>query len=249
MKQMPALLARVRKDGFLLMLDFDGVLAPLVVRHDRARMLPHTRHLLAACARRGRIVVISGRSLSDVRSRVGLASVWYAGNHGAEWRMGKARGREKTSRAADAKLREARNAFIELSRRYSSVIVEDKKLTFSVHFRSLARSLVTQFRKDAERVAKRFRRVLDIAEGNEHIFNIRSHTSRTKGDAVRLARRCAPTKAVPIYIGDDMTDEDAFGALLRGITIRVGKHRGSAAHLFVRTREDVDTILSLLADH
>ena len=245
--QMEAILNRIKEHGYVLMLDFDGVLAPIVARPHRARMSRRTRHLLAACARRCRVAGISGRTLADVRTRVGLTDIWYAGNHGVEWSMGKKRGHEKFSSTVRKSMRAALNAFEELSERYPNVVVEDKKLTFSVHFRGLARSRVAQFRKETERIAKKFGRQLDVAEGDEFLFNVRPLKSRTKGDAVRLARTCAPAKAVPIYIGDDTTDEDAFRALPRGITIRVGARRGSAARFFVRTRRDVDTILETFA--
>lgn len=245
--QMPRILARVRKNGLLLMLDFDGVLAPIVTDPRAARMSRRTRTLLIACARHHQVAVISGRALSDLRSRVGLPGLWYAGNHGAEWRMGKMRGREKHARTVDLELREALRAFIALARRYPRVIVEDKGLTSSVHFRNLSSSRVSQFKKDVQRIAKKFERSLDTEEGNEYVFNIRPRKSRTKGDAVRLARTCAPSRAVAIYIGDDTTDEDGFRALPLGITIRVGKRRGSAARLFVKSRAEVDTFLEALA--
>ncbi|MCR4280936.1 MAG: trehalose-phosphatase [Candidatus Kaiserbacteria bacterium] len=246
-KNMSRILRRVGGNDFLLMLDFDGVLAPIVARPNMARIGKRTRALLAACARRGRVAVISGRALADVRTRVGLSDIWYAGNHGAEWQMGKARGREKLSRALGTKLREAREAFAELSRGYRGVVVEDKVLTFSVHFRALARPHSARFRKDAERVAKKFAHFLDISEGAEYIFNIRPRAGRTKGDAVRLARKSASAKAVPIYIGDDTTDEDAFLALKGGITIRVGKSASSAAEYYFKTRASVDKFLRNLA--
>lgn len=248
-KHMSRILRRVGENEFLLMLDFDGVLAPIVARPNMARIGKRTRSLLAACARRGRVAVISGRALADVRTRVGLSDIWYAGNHGAEWQMGKACGREKLSRALGARLREACVAFAELSRRYRGAVVEDKGLTFSVHFRALKRGSAAWFRKDAERVAKKFARFLDIREGGEYIFNVRPRAGRTKGDAVRLARICAPAKAVPIYIGDDTTDEDAFRALKDGITIRVGKSASSAAEYFFKSRASVDKFLRITESH
>ncbi|MEK7107034.1 MAG: trehalose-phosphatase [Patescibacteria group bacterium] len=246
-KHMRRILRRVGENEFLLMLDFDGVLAPIVARPHMARMRKRTRTLLAACRGRGRVAVISGRALADVRTRVGLSDLWYAGNHGAEWRMGKARGREKLSRAQGAKLREAREDFFELSQRYRGVIVEDKGLTFSVHFRALARRRAARFKKDAESISKKFAHLLDISEGAEYIFNIRLRAGRTKDSAVRLARKSAPAKAVPIYIGDDTTDENAFRALKRGITIRVGKSASSAAEYYFKTRASVDRFLRSLA--
>ncbi|MDO8552210.1 MAG: trehalose-phosphatase [bacterium] len=244
---MGSILRRVKENGFLLILDFDGVLAPIVARPRMARVSRRTRACLAKCAAGGRVAVISGRALADVRARVNQAGVWYAGNHGAEWRMGKMRGREKLTRAACAKLSEARRAFTELSRCYRGVVVEDKKLTFSVHFRALARRRVARFSREMRSISKQFTNFLDISEGSEYIFNIRSLESRTKGDAVRLASRCSLAKAVPIYIGDDATDEDAFRALTDGITIRVGRSSKSAAKYYFSTRASVDKLLRNLA--
>src|SRR3989344_1207942 len=98
-RELPRLLEPMRKNGFLLMLDFDGVLAPIVPHYKDARMSAKTRRLLAACARRGKVAVISGRALADVRARVSLRRIWYAGNHGAEWAMGAARGQARPARA------------------------------------------------------------------------------------------------------------------------------------------------------
>ncbi|MFA7309631.1 MAG: trehalose-phosphatase [Candidatus Paceibacterota bacterium] len=247
LKQPSDLLSRVRKNGLLLMLDFDGVLSPIVAHPELARMSKRTRELLRLCALRGRVAVISGRALSDVAARVGLANIWYAGNHGAEWRMGKVRGREKHSRSVNEDLRGARDAFTELARHYPGAFVEDKALTLSVHFRLLSVARVRSFKKDVHSVAKRFRQVLDVAEGGEFVFNVRSRTGHTKAFAASLACRLSPARVVPVFIGDDTTDEDVFRTLARGVTIRVGKDRNSAARFFVREREDVDTLLSLLA--
>ena len=209
-RELPRLLEPMRKNGFLLMLDFDGVLAPIVPHYKDARMSAKTRRLLAACARRGKVAVISGRALADVRARVNLPGMWYAGNHGSEWSMGKARGCERLSKSAARQLRDARDVFIALSKHYPGVVVEDKKLTFSVHFRALPHSLRRSWREQVRRIAKQYKKVLDTAEGSEYIFNVRTRSGRTKGDAVRLARQLSPRRMVPIYIGDDTTDEDAL---------------------------------------
>ncbi len=248
LKQMPQILRHIQKRGYLLMLDFDGVLAPIVAQPHRARMSERTRALLAKCAQSSPVAVISGRALTDVRKRARLSQLWYAGNHGAEWWMGKLRGREELSSDSFTALHAARDEFRKLSRHYRGVIVQDKALTFSVHFRHLSAVRTPRFKTEVRRIAKDFFRTLDVAEGGEYIYNVRSRTGHTKAFAVKLARRLAPKGAAPIFIGDDTTDEDAFEALPNGITIRVGKHRGSAARYFVRTRKDVDIVLSVLAN-
>ena len=233
--------------GYLLMLDFDGVLAPIVADPERARMHARTKRLLAACAQHAQVVVISGRALADVKMRVSVPGLWYAGNHGNEWHFGIVRGCAAQSHAARGALRAARAACFLLAKRYSGVTVEDKALTFSVHYRRLAQRRIAAFCHDMHALQQQFARALDVTEGGEYIFDMRPRSARTKGDAVRLARTCARPGLLPIFIGDDATDEDAFNVLPRGITIRVGATRASAARYYVRARADVDPILETLA--
>ncbi|HMX44103.1 MAG TPA: trehalose-phosphatase, partial [Elusimicrobiota bacterium] len=68
----------------LLALDFDGTLAPLVDHPSRARMPATLRKRLGALTDRCDVAVLSGRSLADVRKRVGVGKVFYGGNHGLE---------------------------------------------------------------------------------------------------------------------------------------------------------------------
>jgi len=245
LRALPRLLEPVRKRGFLLMVDFDGVLAPIVPHHKDARMSTKTRRLLAACARRGKVAVISGRSLKDVRRRVALPTVWYAGNHGAEWHMGKARAAANPPTTERRALIAARTEFEQLAQRYPGIEVEDKKLTFGIHLRALPRRSVGAFKKGVARIARQFSRSLDTVEGIQFI-SVRPLHGHTKGNATQLARRLAPKGLVPIFIGDDTTDEDAFRVLKDGITVRVGRTPKSAARFFVDSRSDVDKILALL---
>src|SRR3989338_7297427 len=82
-------LARVASAKHIaLFLDFDGVLSPIVRDHRKAAIGMRTKKLLAACAQRFFVAVISGRALKDVQHRVGLRGLSYGGNHGLEWKFG-----------------------------------------------------------------------------------------------------------------------------------------------------------------
>ena len=76
-----AILSRIRKHGCVLMLDFDGTLAPLTPEPGRARMGAGTRRALAAGERRYPVAVITGRALSDVQARMPIRGISFAGNH------------------------------------------------------------------------------------------------------------------------------------------------------------------------
>jgi trehalose 6-phosphate phosphatase len=129
--------ARATAGLMLVGLDFDGTLAPIVPHPDDAALPEATREVLAALARRAdtRVALVSGRSLADLRQRVDVADAHYAGNHGMEI---DGPGVERLHPGAAA----ARTVLTEVARDLSGhladvdgVVVEDKGLTLSMHYR------------------------------------------------------------------------------------------------------------------
>ncbi len=121
----------------LLFLDYDGTLTPIVDDPRRATLDPATRELVAALSRGEglRVAVISGRALADVRRRVGLPNVVYAGNHGLEIEGPGLRFVEVTAQAGQDELQ---GLCRRVSRRLAGIpgaYVEYKGLTATVHFR------------------------------------------------------------------------------------------------------------------
>ena len=214
----------------LLCLDYDGTLSPIVRDPAAARLAGSTRDILRRLAGSGRITlaVISGRGLEDVRERVGLDGVIYAGNHGLEIRGPDLEYLNPSARRSRPALRAAAER---LSRQLTGIDgaeVEDKGLTLSVHYRNCRppdreRARETVFRAVAP---DRSRRRLRVGEG-KMVIEIRPPTSWNKGNAVNLLRREAAKsgskKVRTVYAGDDRTDEDAFRALGKdGITVKIG---------------------------
>ncbi|HKJ93919.1 MAG TPA: trehalose-phosphatase [Longimicrobiales bacterium] len=234
----------------LVAVDFDGTLSPIVERPEDAAIVPAARAALSDLAARGDTVVavVSGRSLADVRARVGLAGVFYAGNHGLEI---EGPGLERVHPAAAS----ARPHLAAAGRRLASelaawpgVQVEDKGLTLSVHYR----------RADAgvgERVVAAARRVCDAAslrltEGKK-VVELRPAVDWDKGRAtVFLLEVVAPGGAPVLFIGDDRTDEDAFRALGQGgagVLVSAAPPPDTAATAFVRSPAEVAALLRELA--
>lgn len=84
---------------------------------------------------------------------------------------------------------------------------------------------------------------LTVLHGKK-VIELRPQLNWTKGHAALWVMKHIRRRSVlPIYIGDDLTDEDAFGALADGITIRVGAHGRSKARYYVR---DVKEVVALL---
>lgn len=244
---LPGIIARSRA-GFVLMLDFDGTLAPIVENPEKARMPPSTRKALHACALTMPVVIISGRALSDLRRRASVPGVWYAGNHGMEWYFGDKARRIALSRDIRAALGRAARALRATAARYRGARVENKELTLSLHFRAVSPANRAHLRLAVARVMKPLAKEgIAYSEGQEYVFNIRPREGLDKGGIARFALAHIKGKRTPIFIGDDDTDEDAFRALRSGITVRVGKNAKSAARYYVSRRAQVDAVMVALA--
>lgn len=223
---------RTRAAGALaIFLDYDGTLAP-IARHPSKALLPvSTRHLLEELSREKNIwvSVVSGRALREVRRMVGLNRICYVGNHGLEVQGPKLRHINPKAQRSRPVLSRIALQLREILRPIREAWVEDKGLTLSVHSRGVAppdRLLVRNAFYEVVRPYQEKGQVR-VTAGKE-VFEVRPPVRWTKGTVVSwlLARRMAltgPKPVLPVYIGDDLTDEDAFQALgKRGITVVVG---------------------------
>lgn len=206
-----------------LLIDFDGTVSEIVPVPADARLDPEIRPLLKQLAGWPDFTVgiISGRALADLRSRTGIEELIYAGNHGLEIEAGKTRFRNPQ---AEALRRELRCVSLQLKLALDAIDglqIEDKGLTLSVHYRRVSEDMQSWVREKAFETALKYRS-FETREGKK-VVEIRPNLQWDKGDSIKwLLKEVLPASTLPIYIGDDATDEDAFVAIPQGITIRVG---------------------------
>ena len=219
----------------LLAFDFDGTLAPIVADRDTAAMRAETRELLRATALLYPCAVVSGRARIDLAARVdGIPLVAIVGCHGAEAGFGPL-DRELARRVAGWRATLARALG-----GCRGVEIEDKRFGLAIHFRR-ARSWRAAERR-ALAVARRLRGATVV--GGHAVVNVQPAEAPTKGDAVAaLCARLGARSAV--YVGDDLTDEDAFRAGVVGVSIAIGA-RESAASYRLESQEQIDDLLRAL---
>ncbi|QLG29801.1 trehalose-phosphatase (plasmid) [Halorarum halophilum] len=234
--------------GILLCLDFDGTLAPIVDDPEDATLHPGARPVLRRLVDDPtvEVAVVSGRSLADLRERADIDDVLYAGNHGLE--LGDDDGSTVDPKAAS--LRPAiERAVADLRERLADVpgtLVEDKGVTATVHYRRTPPERVDEVRTAVEVVGEPADD-LRLTYGKS-VIELRPDVPGGKDRAVRRLREDYPD-FLPVFVGDDVTDEDAFRALPgRGIAVLVGDRDRTAASLRVGDPDGAIEFLRWLAD-
>jgi trehalose-phosphatase len=231
-----------------VLLDYDGTLVPIRRRPELATLDPERRAELGLLGRKALVGLVSGRPLSEIRRLVGIPGLAYAGNHGLEIRVS---GRNWVHPGAGARTRAVARAAAAIRARTSrlpGVLVEDKGLTASVHFRLAAARRRALIRTIVAEEVLRSRGGLALTRG-KMVLEVRPNVPWDKGrGVVELMRRADGSRPLfPIYIGDDRTDEDAFRALRdRGLTIRVGSGRRTLARHSLRDVKAVWAFLTAL---
>jgi trehalose 6-phosphate phosphatase len=192
------LLARLAEDpsAAALLLDVDGVLAPIVPRPEDARVPDETREELRRLNRRYAVVAcITGRAIEDAREVVGVPELVYVGNHGIELEP-------------DAPVWFERLAYFLSGLEWPRI--EDKGLSASLHYRD--RSDVDAARVELEEIAAQARAAGFRTRFGRKVLEVLPPWQTNKGTAVRrLLEERAISRA--LYAGDDTTDLDAFNAL------------------------------------
>ena len=195
-------------------LDYDGVLTPIVDRPDLAILDESMRAALQRLAEMCSVAVVSGRDLEDVRRHVGLADLTYAGSHGFD--IAGPNGLRIEHEQGAAFTEAVKKASAELTETLSPVegaLIEPKKFAVAVHYRLVADSEVDWVEAMVDEALKSVPE-LHKTHG-KMVFELRPRFEWDKGKAVLWlldALGQTETDVLPFYLGDDITDEDAFQA-------------------------------------
>lgn len=239
----------------LLMLDFDGTLSNIAMSPAKAFINKKVKKNLKKLSnyKNLHIAIISGRSLPDIKNKVGVKGLAYAGNHGQEWEI-----KEKTFAAQIPKsyknaISTFKNKLKEVIKGYKGAFFEYKGIGIAVHYRQLEKEAHKKFKDIVNSILYPFihNKSLTIVNGKK-VIDIRPMSKLNKGSfAIYYLNLLAKKNIKPtvMYIGDDATDEDAFKALKRHITVRVGKKYNSAARYYIQDVKETAVILQNVADY
>jgi len=239
----------------LLLMDYDGTLVPIAKKPSLARLPKKTENLLEdlASSEDTKLAIVSGRALTDIYRSIRSKKMIFVGNHGFEIRSKDINFSVMLPAGFKRCLAEIKERLTDKLACFKGILIEGKGLTLSIHYRLV-------LKKDVPFVKNVFRDVMAgyvaakkarISIGKK-VFEVLPPVAWDKGKAVSwLLSRYRAKAYLPIYIGDDVTDEDAFRKLKRrGITIFVGRPSApSSADYYLKNVKEVTgllrTILSL----
>jgi len=241
---------RLARRHAALFCDYDGTLTPIVSRPDLARLDPATRAALERVADRCVVAIISGRDLADVMGLVAIDRVWYAGSHGFEvCGPGGERSEREEGRRMLGPLAEAAD---ELERSVADIPgawVERKRFAIAIHTRQVDDDRLADVEAAIDHAWERQPGLHKT--GGKRIFELRPDVDWDKGRALWWVFERAGLPAdriVPIYLGDDVTDEDAFAALGDqglGIVVEAGDRPTHAEYRLANPREVCEFLVEL----
>ncbi len=242
-------LARVHR--LAVFTDFDGTLAPIRRRASEVRLDPEIRCALGRLAAHGHVIgIISGRSLEDLITRVGLPDLWYVGGHGFLVRAPNGRTITLLTRHQRREIADAARRLRAALRGTRGLTIEEKTSAVAVHYRSAP----IASRRAAEGAVRRVmldQRGLRVMHGKK-VLELLPPGEITKAVAIRSILRVETRRRrhlfpFAIYLGDDVADERVFETW-PGLSVAVGRRPRTAAQYYLRSPAEVGTLLDRLQE-
>src|SRR3989338_595800 len=207
----PCLKKKIRSNKIkLLLLDFDGTLTKIAKMPHEAVLENKTKEVLTALSQspRYKLAVVSGRSLDNLMSFFHIKNAIYAGNHGLELQG------EKLSLPKKAKKAKKLEALVwllgeklkENFSKVSGVLIEDKNYTLSLHHRNISREYHPFFKQEVDFFKKQYSHWPLVWKEGKKVWEVRPKVKWGKGELALYLIKKFPG-ALPIIIGDDVTDE------------------------------------------
>ena len=246
-----------------LFLDYDGTLVPIKSRPELAVFPAPTRKLIKKLSSLPKIylAIVTGRSFKEIKDLIDVKGIIYIGNHGLEIECGEEYWVHPATTQIRPMIKKILSDVKGFAKEIPGVLIEDKGLIVSIHYRLVTEKSAEEIRKMVSKIVSPYSKMFCIGRGKK-VYEIRPLIDWNKGKAIskvsellgspRSFRRILRTprsgitgKTLRIYIGDDLTDEDAFKVLEKEeISVVVGRRESSSARYFCRNSNEVYQFLS-----
>lgn len=234
----------------VVFLDYDGTLTPIVNNPAKAFLTEDMRANVKAVAHELPVVIISGRERQDVQKLVGLEDVIYAGSHGYDIAGPDGLCLElEEAQALIPELKAVYHTLLSQLENFSGIYLELKRYTLAIHYRQASEGTKEWLWEKVHLILAEFP-ALKLKEGKQ-VYEIQPSLNWDKGQAMLWLMDYlgeASIRNYPIFLGDDLTDENAF-ALIKapGMGVMVGTlDRPTAAKYHLEDVEEVQSFLKEL---
>jgi trehalose 6-phosphate phosphatase len=266
LERWPEIAGRLAGRRPALFLDYDGTLSPIVARPELALLPEATREVVERLAERLPVGILSGRLREEVTALVGLPRLAYAGSHGFDVAgpppaPGEPPLRFEAGHGVPALMQRVAERLRRELTRVPGVLVEDKRFAVAVHYRQVDKRDLPRVEAAVDRAARETSGHRLRKTGGKKVWELLPDVDWDKGHALlwllerleRSARRDRPDAPplLPLFLGDDVTDEDAFAAAASrgGIGILVAEEpRPTAASYRLRDPAEASHLLTQLAE-
>ncbi len=239
-------------------LDYDGVLTPIVDRPQDAVISESMRKVVQALALRCPVCVVSGRDRPVVQQLMGVDNLVVAGSHGFEiWSPRHGTIAHDAAAGFEDLIFEVAGRLRAEIESITGAVVEPKRASVAVHYRQVDPEHHAQVTAVVDELLVEYSGQLKVTPG-KMVYELQPKIDWHKGKAVLHLLQTLDLDTddvVPLYLGDDITDEDAFRALAgRGVGIVVGHpddpevaNRPTAADFVLKSTVEVEQFLNTLA--
>jgi trehalose 6-phosphate phosphatase len=239
-------------------LDYDGTLTPIVDRPEDALISESMREAVRGLAGRCPVCVVSGRDRRVVQELMGIDDLIVAGSHGFDiWSPAGGEIQREEGVGFSDLLEEVNERLHREMDPIEGALIEPKKTSVAAHYRLVSEGERPKIKGIVDTVLAEHPDELKVTPG-KMVYEIQPNVEWDKGKAVLYLLEALDLDredVVPIYLGDDITDENAFEALKdRGIGILVGRAddpevagRTTSADFVLHTVKEVETFLDKLA--
>jgi trehalose 6-phosphate phosphatase len=245
----------IRNKKLVLLLDYDGTLTPIVKHPEDAIISTEMKNVLRKYALKSPLAIISGRDMADVKNMVGIDTLIYAGSHGFQISGPGGLSMEYDNSGQILKrLDKIERALHDASdMNIKGVQIERKRYAVAIHYRNAAEEVVPL-------LVRKVKEIIDQNPGfkkdeGKKIVEVKPDVDWHKGKAINWILEklnlADYKEVIPIYIGDDITDEDAFETISdTGIGILVGFHgHRTKARYSLKNVYQVQIFLELLINN
>lgn len=227
---------RIAHKHVMFFFDFDGTLTPIVARPELATLNDNMRQCIEDLNRKHFVSIISGRSLTDLQKIINLGDIICSGNHGLEISDSEFNVHHLINPGIKSTLEELYQSISNQLGLIPGILIEYKILSITVHYRLVENKYHQEIEHALNLYINKYPEF--CIHSGKKVFEIRPDVDWNKGHAVMYLYEKNQTlcESLPVYIGDDNTDEDAFKAIQNiGIGILISnKPRTSAAKFYLK---------------